>query len=568
MELNRKRFNIPKLKGKTIPDKLKLSIESAHAGIINDNNFFYTPKSLVFGCESLKKFYKPLQKAHYSHTLGYIFDANYEQLKTIDSIDKAKTQEDLVINVKKYLKSNEYSANGLGVLHSKALLYNKDKINSLYNQEDVGFVSIAGNTAAYCSICSKEAHLCEHKPGHYYNGEVCFNIVDILDIDHISFESCPADTKTRTTVMDSKAHENTVTIIEGNSMKLTIEEFKEYLKDIETVLKDFELSSYLSTYQRTAESADKSDFLFPKDQLGLLTTKLGVVLLTKALDKVEESEDLVTLRAIVGKEYNKLLGEDIDLETALASLEKDEETVEPKVTPTEDEKTDPVVEEKPKEELQTPVADSFSSLTMGALTETLQAMFEDYTGKISNTVSKLVNEIVDTKSNQYYSDRIEALQDKITMSKSESEKLTVEYKDSLLSQIVLLRNLDVESDYYKKLTTRSARELKLTLEDATMQPVVKAKEEVVATPVVEEVVLEPQPKDEVVELMTSEEVIVPELKTEVKDADTIVTGILSTLTSNVLSGSAYKELYTNTLSEHGRPVAKKLYKTLKDRNMI
>ena len=148
MELNRKRFNIPKLKGKTIPDKLKLSIESAHAGIINDNNFFYTPKSLVFGCESLKKFYKPLQKAHYSHTLGYIFDANYEQLKTIDSIDKAKTQEDLVINVKKYLKSNEYSANGLGVLHSKALLYNKDKINSLYNQEDVGFVSIAGNTAA------------------------------------------------------------------------------------------------------------------------------------------------------------------------------------------------------------------------------------------------------------------------------------------------------------------------------------------------------------------------------------------------------------------------------------
>ena len=109
MELNRKRFNIPKLKGKTIPDKLKLSIESAHAGIINDNNFFYTPKSLVFGCESLKKFYKPLQKAHYSHTLGYIFDANYEQLKTIDSIDKAKTQEDLVINVKKYLKSNEYS---------------------------------------------------------------------------------------------------------------------------------------------------------------------------------------------------------------------------------------------------------------------------------------------------------------------------------------------------------------------------------------------------------------------------------------------------------------------------
>ena len=108
MQFDRKRFSIPKLKGKKIPDKLNLSIRSAHAGIINDNNLFYTPKSLVHGKNSLKEFYKPLQKAHYSHTLGYIFDAEYEKLHEVGTIDSSKSPEELVFNVKSYIKSRIY----------------------------------------------------------------------------------------------------------------------------------------------------------------------------------------------------------------------------------------------------------------------------------------------------------------------------------------------------------------------------------------------------------------------------------------------------------------------------
>lgn len=567
MQFDRKRFSIPKLKGKQIPDKLNLSIKSAHAGIINDNNLFYTPKSLVHGKNSLKEFYKPLQKAHYSHTLGYIFDAEYEQLHKESTIDSSKTPEELIFNVKSYIKSEGYKKDGLGVLHSKALLYNKDKINSLYNYKDVGYVSIAGDSAAYCSICTKEAHLCEeHRRGDYYNGEVCFHIIDILKIDHISFESIPADTRTRTTVLDSKEHLSTVTVIEGQSMKLTIEEFKEYLKNIDTVFEDLDLNTYLSTYKRIANTATASDFLFPKDQLGLLTTKLGVVLLTKALEKVEESEDLVVLRTIVAKEYNKLLGEDISIEDAIATLELDPEPeviVEPVVVEEE-----VVVEEvEPEVVLTTPVQDSFAAATFDMLKQSMQDMFKEELNKVTSTLSKLVGEIVDTKTNKYYDDRVEALEAKVTLSESSTGKLTDELKNSLLSQIVLAKGLDVESEYYQKLQGRSVRELKLTLEDASITPLV-----VTTTPVLEEVPtvvveLDILDKDSAASEMSVAEDVT--LSTPVQDANTIVTDILTSLAGvKLLDKSSYRTLYNNTLDTHGRTVAKKLYTTLKDRSMI
>ena len=53
---------------------ISLKIDAAHAGTLNGNFLFYTPKALSKGSLSLKKFYKPLQKAHYDKTLGYIYD--------------------------------------------------------------------------------------------------------------------------------------------------------------------------------------------------------------------------------------------------------------------------------------------------------------------------------------------------------------------------------------------------------------------------------------------------------------------------------------------------------------
>lgn len=568
MELNRKRYNLPKLKTKKIPDKVNLSIEAAHAGIVNDNNFFYTPKSLVYGSKSLKKFYKPLQKAHYSSTLGYISDATYEKLAEYPSIDKSTTGEDLVNNVKNYLTSEEYKPDGLGILRSKALLFNKDKISKLYNQDDIGFVSIAGDTAAYCSICSKEAHLCDHIRGHKYNGEICFNIVDILEIDHISFESVPADTRTRTTVLDSKCNPNTVTIIEGQSMKLTIEEFKEYLKDLESVFSDLELSEFLTTYQKTTETAGTSDFLFPKESLGLLSTKLGLVVLTKALDKVEESEDLTILKNIVTKEYNKVIGEDVTIDEVVNSLVivKDEVIDEPvEVVPeVVDTKT---VDTETEVDLNTKVEDSFAAASFQNLTDMFTNMFTEYTEKLTTNLSEIVNQLVDIKTNKYYDDRVDSLEDKVKANKALSEQLTNEYKSSLLSQILMLKDLSEDSDYFLKLKERSVRELQLTLEDAKVDATKETKKQEVDVIVKPAVELETVSVTDVITNTPDNTDL--DLNTKVEDADTIITDIISNLKdTKVLSTSRYKELYTNTLNDHGRIVAKKLYKTLKDQQMI
>ena len=47
------------------PSQVKVKIEASHAGIINKNNVFYTPKALKEGAETLLEPYpKVLQKSH------------------------------------------------------------------------------------------------------------------------------------------------------------------------------------------------------------------------------------------------------------------------------------------------------------------------------------------------------------------------------------------------------------------------------------------------------------------------------------------------------------------------
>ena len=99
----------------TIEDSAKkpvsLKIEAAHAGIVNGNYIFYTPKALREGSKSLKEFFKPLQKKHFDKTLGYIYDAVFEERQTSSyqsAIETASTPEELGKAVKAYYYSEEY----------------------------------------------------------------------------------------------------------------------------------------------------------------------------------------------------------------------------------------------------------------------------------------------------------------------------------------------------------------------------------------------------------------------------------------------------------------------------
>ena len=89
---------------------------------------------------------------------------------------------------------------GFGVLVSKARLFNTGKIQDLQNG-DSGTVSVAGTGAAVCSICAGFISKCPHSLGRMYEGQKCFGIVGNFSLDHISFETIPANWETNSMII-------------------------------------------------------------------------------------------------------------------------------------------------------------------------------------------------------------------------------------------------------------------------------------------------------------------------------------------------------------------------------
>ena len=568
---------------------VSLKIEAAHAGIVNGNYIFYTPKALREGSKSLKEFFKPLQKKHFDKTLGYIYDAVFEERHVSsyqDSIENAQTPEELGKAVKAYYYSDEYSSNkeGFGVLISKARLYDDDKISKL-SHNDRGYVSIAGDSnSAVCSICYGNAAECDHTLGSRYGNEVCFAIADSLELDHISFEDIPANWKTNTLIITDAQVLGTIELIEeGQTMKLTLDAFKESLSNIDNVLTELNLTDFLETYKEELEKAKGGDFLFPKEKLLPLNTKLGLIVATKLVDTLVDGDEKDTISALVSKEYSKLLGE-TSIEEAVEQLttpvvveDTTEEVVEVAI--------EPEVVEVVEEKLEITDADQIVLKIVDSLSNLVDTKLADLHSKVES----LMIQDKAAHQNQIYQDRIEALEQDLVLAATTESQLTTELKSSLLGQIALLKQVDVESDYYKKLETRSVKELQLTLEDhvalqsgsgsVTFAPtgetvVESTPEQTVALSVTDsqnlviEQVEETQQVDitEAVATMSSQEDDTATLK--ITDADNVVSKLVSDLGNRTLSRSEYATMYKNTASEHGISTAKKLHAVLKQQFKI
>lgn len=582
----------------TITDSAKkpvsLKIEAAHAGIVNGNYIFYTPKALREGSQSLKEFFKPLQKKHFDKTLGYIYDAVFEERQTSSyqsAIETASTPEELGKAVKAYYYSEEYHQNkeGFGVLVSKARLYDDEKINKL-SHNDRGYVSIAGDSSsAVCSICFGNAAECEHDLGTRYGNEVCFAIADSLELDHISFEDIPANWKTNTLIItDSQVLGKVELIEEGQTMKLTLDAFKESLGNLENILTELNLSEHLEAYKADIEAAKGGDFLFPKEKLLPLNTKLGVIVATKLLESLEDGTDKDTVATLVTKEYTKVLGE-TSLEEAVEQLEVvkeeiKEESVEEVPTPAVEETT-AVVPEEVEEKLEITDADQMVLKIVDSLSNLVDTKLADLQSKVES----LMIQDQAQHQNKIYEDHIDALKQDLVLAATTEAQLTNELKVSLLGQIALLKQVDTGSEYYKKLETRSVKELQLTLEDhvalqtgsgsVTFAPVDETVVE--STPaetatlavtdsqkqVSEQVVEEPEQVDvtEAVASMSSEE---DKVTLQITDADTVVSKIVADLGTRSLGKAEYASLYKTTASEHGISTAKKLHAVLKQQFKI
>lgn len=553
---------------------IKLRIEAAHAGKVNGNFLFYTPSSLMKGADSLKEFYKPLQKKHWSKTLGYIYDSTYEELDTSSSyyskIAREQNPEKLVRLVKDYIKSNQYkSSPGFGVLVAKANLFDKKKIKDL-KEQDVGTVSVAGDSpAAYCSICSNLLTDCNHKLGTRYQGETCIGIIaDNLNLDHISFETIPANWDTKTTVIqDSQLVGSLEIITEGKTMTLTLENLKEKLTSgQEEFLTELGLSNYLEQYATDVEGAISSSFLLAADRLLPTNTPLTIYVAQKLIDTLEESEDKQILASAVEPLFKELFEGKTEEEVAtILVAEVSEKTIEPENEPVKAGEAVPEPIEPVKEQPTIAIADS-DKIAL-AIADSLALTLDNKLVEIVEKIKEVFTQENTAKANRILEDRLKAFESDLSASDVLNSKITEELKESILNQIVLLKKVDRDSDYFKALQSRSVEQLKMTLqdhlftsaEDKTPEPLK------VQDNLQQPVALNPVALDSATNAMTEDTDPAPLV---IEDADQIVTQLISDLPEGKMSKNAFYKLYKSVYAEHGSKVAKKLQPVLVEQNKL
>ena len=314
-----------------------------------------------------------------------------------------------------------------------------------------------------------------------------------------------------------------------------------------------------------------------------------MIVATKLLESLEDGTDKDTVATLVTKEYTKVLGE-TSLEEAVEQLEvikeeTKEETVEEVPTVVVEEETITTVPEKVEEKLEITDADQMVLKIVDSLSNLVDTKLADLQSKVES----LMIQDQAQHQNKIYEDHIDALKQDLVLAATTEAQLTNELKVSLLGQIALLKQVDTGSEYYKKLETRSVKELQLTLEDhvalqtgsgsVTFAPVDETGVE--STPaetatlavtdsqkqVSEQVVEEPEQVDvtEAVASMSSEE---DKVTLQITDADTVVSKIVADLGTRSLGKAEYASLYKTTASEHGISTAKKLHAVLKQQFKI
>lgn len=556
--------------------KVNIKIEAAHAGVLNGNFLFYLPEALQYGSNSLNKFYKPLQKKHYDKTLGFIYKSNYQETDIssphYNKIVNAPNREELIKSVKTYIKSKDYKNNpkGFGVLIANASLHNAEKIKSL-KAKDTGTVSIAGaSTEAYCSICGGMIAECGHSLGTKYGRETCFGIVaGELELDHISFETIPANWETNSLIIaDSQLMGKLeLTTVEGQTMKLTLVELREKLKtDFGSVLEELGLKDYSEQYQKAVDEALKSNFLIAEDQLLPTNTPLTIYVAAKVLDALEESEDKEILLSDLGSLYTDLFeGKSEEeakalFEPALEAVAVEPETPEEPVIEASTEGTG--AENTPVATLEVTDADKIALAITDSLTATLDSRFASLFEQFASLFSK-ENE---AKANGLLTSKLEAYKADLDSAQVFKEQLTEELKESILNQILLLKNVDRESEYFSKIKSRSIQELKITLEDHL--ELFKSKVEPVVTPVVETPALPIQDSAQQIDVTVATSEMSDDIQPlEIEDADKIIASTVESVEGK-LTKEGYVTLYKKVVYEHGSRVAKKLHSALKAQNKI
>lgn len=548
-------------------ESLNVKIESSHAGIINKNDVFYTPKSLRQGAETLTKPYnKNLQKKHYNKSVGPINKAYYEA--SVDStdiylnkIESATTPVELVDSVNEYLNSSTYKNRktlGLGALFIEGHIFDTQKIQELKDNA-IGHVSIAGDSSkAYCSICAKSAGTCAHDKGKTYNRRKAFVIADSAKLDHVSFEEYPADAATRTYLLQDEDLTSNLNItditqtIKGTSMKLTLQDFKDKLANTAELYEHLKINKTLVL----KDSEQDSDYLFTEEKLLPLNTKQAIYIAKTLLVDLEDSEDKVFLASKVEEAAKDILG-DITEEALALEMTKEVEDEQVEATP---------VVSVVAQELTPSISETTILAAISELTSKLQELQASMTVIQDSTPSKLLEK------------EVVALRSDLKNKNSLVTQLTTELKDAILIEVSSkIEDSAKKTKLLEQLSDKSISEIKTAI--ALLDSVNTAEEIKVDVEVAIQDATEEKQKDlldlEVVSVAEATEIMDNKEKTpeeiEIEDSVNLVSTLITSLEledSAELTQSQFAKEYKKIVATHGFKVAKQFADTLKNKHKI
>lgn len=473
---------------------LSLNIKASHAGKVNGNYVFYTPRSMRQGSTTLiDPFKKHLQKLHRGDAVGVINDAYYvdysenysEEIQSISTrIETAQNQLELVKAVKDLIKHNEYkntTYKGLGVLTVSADLFDSTLINDLTTGDNKGKVSIGGNaTRVYCSICGGlfgNEH--KHKRGSTYDNETCFAIYDNMFLDHIGFVPDPADTSTETSIIqDSLDNEESVVTIDNFKIQdnkqgylMNIEQLKQFASKADSLV-NLDIFSNLQEVQKeflkdrlkeSMKTTRKSAYLFTDDKLLPLTSKESVAIASLLVDQLEDSAEKNILADLIKVKKEAYFTENEDVSAYVTSLNletKKEETEEETVEASEElaEASDTSTN-KITEDVKAPETgfsnEAYESLIAKVVETAIEKFVEKQTSaKVEDSVSYelLIN------TNKQLSTDIAALD-------AANIELTNKYKTVIISQILTSQGRQGDEQYAEILSARELTSLVDTFND-------------------------------------------------------------------------------------------------------
>lgn len=543
---------------KSQPEKVNVKIEASHAGIINKNNVFYTPKALKEGANTLLEPYpKVLQKRHYSKSVGPISKAYY--INTVDTksslyeaIEVASNPPELVSAVNKYLSSPLYKNNitkGLGALYIEGTIYDKQKILDLKDSRG-GHVSVAGDSfSAYCSICASVVYQCNHIPGTTYNRRKAFIIVDSSKFDHISFEDDPADTATHTYILDNINSSKLEIIdndkIKGQTMKITISDLKSKLADLSALYKEYKIASTVEV----KDSETDSDYLFVEDKLLPLNSQQNLFIALKLLDTLEDSADKDFLSEKI-ESFKELIAKDMtveDLENTVVAKESVQEEATPAVEA--EGKTPEVVEEV--------AADVISKSELLAAIGDLSAKIES----IQTSVVSLQDSAA-VSATSLQKQEIDALRRDLNIKGSLITELQSKLKSAIIDNALFkIKDAAKKEAFKEKVADKSLAEIQVAIEliDSLQEE---------SAPVEHKTEVDTEIKQVPVEIAIEDSNQNSEIDEQEKLMLELFDSASSFAKNDVIQHKDFVEIFRDTVTNHGYSLAKELSKKIKQKYTI